>query len=171
MDKQIKYTDNDRAIVSALKNAPEGLTIAEVNEATGLNIQPGSFTSAVRKGLIAVADEKREVIRMQKRPATLYRFVTADTLTTVDKKGNTVPANYTDNEKKVLAAAASFGDQEFMLCELAEAMGVEKLSSGAITGLVRKGNIAKNEEKVIREVPKPFPVNVYLFVADIPSAE
>lgn len=162
-EKKITYTENDRAIVNALKGAENGLTIAEVNELTGLNIQPGSFTGAVRKGLIKVADEKRTVMGVAKRPATVYTFVTSDVLS-----GEKGPYNYTEKEQAVLKAASTF-EGEFMLFELAEAMGVEKLSSGSINGLVKKGNISKAAEKVIREVPKPNSVNVYLFNQDIPE--
>lgn len=162
-EKKITYTDNDRAIVDALRNAPEGLTIAEVNEATGLNIQPGSFTSAKNKGLITVAPEKRVVMGIAKRPTTVYHFVTADVLS-----GPKGAYNYTDKEQALLSAASQFEDS-FMLFELADAMGLEKLSSGSINGLVKKGNISKEDEKVIREVPKANSVNVYLFCHDIPE--
>ena len=45
----ITYTDNDRAIVAAVKNAPEGLTLAEINEATGLKIVAGHIVAAMKK--------------------------------------------------------------------------------------------------------------------------
>lgn len=161
-EKKINYTDNDRAIVNALKDAENGLTIAEIREITGLNLQPGTFTSCVRKGLIKTADEKREVITIGKRPATVYRFITSDFLS-----GEKGAYNYSDNEKKLLSVISTM-EGDFMLCELAEAMGLEKLSSGAVGGLVRKGNVVK-VGKVQREVPKSNKVNVYLFNADIPE--
>jgi len=163
-EKKITYTDNDRAIVSTLKGAEAGLTIAEVNAATGLNLQPGTFTSCVNKGLIRKADEQREVPSFAKREATVYHFVTSDVLS-----GEKGAYNYTDKEKAVLAAAEGI-EGDFMLYQLAEAMGLEKLSSGSINGLVKKGNI-QNMGKVIRQVPKTNKVNVYLFNADIPEAE
>ena len=39
MAKQTVFTKTDKAIVEALKGAAEGLTLAELNEATGLEIE------------------------------------------------------------------------------------------------------------------------------------
>lgn len=161
-EKTIVYTDNDRAIVSALKGS-EGLTLAELKEATGIDLKSGHIVSAMKKNLIASIGE-REVIRPTTRKVSTYNFVTADVLVGENDKA----FNYTDNEKHVLEVAGGI-ESPFTLADLAKAMGVEKLSSGSINGLVKKGNITKGD---MVEVPaeSKSTVKVYGFVADIPNA-
>lgn len=163
-NKPVTYSERDVAIVNALKNAPEGLTLAGLCEATGMEIKPGHITGAKRKGLIETIGEV-EVIKEGKRKVSTYNFVTAEVLNKEDGK----PHNYTDNEKAVLTVAAGI-DSPFTLADLATAMGLDKLSSGRINGLVGKGNISKGE---MVEVPcsTKSSVNVYGFVADIPAGE
>lgn len=162
-NKPINYTANDRAIVDALKNAPEGLTLAGLVAATGLELKPGNIVSAMRKGLIEAIGEV-EVLKDSTRKVSTYNFVTADVLTNEGK-----PFNYTDGEKEVLTAAAGI-DSPFTLAELATAMNLEKIGSGRINGLVRKGNITKGEMVDVPCTVKST-VNVYGFVKDIPDAE
>lgn len=162
MAKQTKivYTDNDRAIVNALKGT-DGLTLAELN-ATGLELKSGHIVSAMKKGLIEAIGE-REVIRPTTRKVSTYNYVDSD----VHMGENGKAFNYTDNEKNVLGFASQI-DSPFTLARLAEAMGVEKLSSGSINGLVKKGNITKGD---MVEVPaeSKSTVKVYGFVNDIPA--
>ena len=164
-NKTITYSANDRAIVTALKNAPEGLTLAQICEVTGLEIKPGHITGAKTKGLIETIGEV-EITKPGKRKVSTYSLVTVEPLSNPDGK----PFNYTDSEKAILNAAATF-EGSFTLAELAAAMGLEKLSAGNISGLVRtKGNIAKGEQVVVPCDTKST-VKVYGFVADVPSAE
>ena len=158
--KPVTYNDNDRAIVNALKGT-EGLTLTEINEATNGKFVSGNIVSAMKKGLIEVIGEK-EVNRPSKRTVSTYTFVTSDALTNDDK-----PFNYTDNEKNVLAYASTL-EGEFTLADLAKAMGVAKLSSGSINGLVKKGNIAKGAGREIEGFTKSV-VKVYGFVKDVPE--
>ena len=58
---------------------------------------------------------------------------------------------------------------DFTLAELAAAMNKERLTSGSINGLVKKGNIAKGENDRTIEVTVKSSVNVYGFVKDIPA--
>lgn len=156
-------TPNARAAVEALKNAPDGLTLSQICEVTGLSIAPGSVGSAVKKGYIEVIGEV-EVEKPAKRPVLTYTFVTGDVLTNAEGK----PFNYTDSEKEILKVAATI-EGPFTLADLAEAMGLEKLSSGRINGLVnKKGNIAKGEKITVPTFTKTT-VNVYGFVKDIPA--
>lgn len=161
--KPVTYNDNDRAIVNALKGN-EGLTLAEINEATGLSLVSGNIVSAMKKGLIAASGE-REVERPVIRPVSTYSYVTDEVLMGANGK----PFNYTDGEKVILAAAKGI-DGEFTLSDLADAMGLEKLSSGSINGLVKKGNIAKAGSRDVESTAKST-VKVYSFVRDIPEAE
>jgi hypothetical protein len=160
-NKPTSYTANDRAIVDALRNAPEGLTLAGLCEATGLELKPGHVVSAMKKGLIASIGEVT-VERPGTREVSTYNFVTADVLTNGDK-----PFNYTDGEKEVLAAAAGI-DSPFTLADLATAMNLDRLTSGRINGLVKKGNITKGD---MIEVPTTVKASakVYGYVKDIPA--
>lgn len=160
-NKPTSYTVNDRAIVDALRNAPEGLTLAGLCEATGLELKPGHVVSAMRKGLIASIGEVT-VERPGTREVSTYNFVTADVLSNEGK-----PFNYTDGEKEVLKVAATI-DTPFTLSGLAEAMGLERLTSGRINGLVKKGNITKGD---MVEVPTTVKASakVYGYVKDIPA--
>lgn len=162
-NKPVTYNDNDRAIVNALKGN-EGLTLAEINEATGLTLVSGNIVSAMKKGLIAASGEK-EVERPVVRPVSTYSFVTDEVLIGANGK----PCNYTDNEKGILGAAKGI-DGEFTLADLAAAMGLEKLSSGSINGLVKKGNIAKAGSRDVEGIAKST-VKVYSFVRDIPDEQ
>lgn len=156
--KEIVFTDNDRAIVNALKGT-EGMTLAELREATGLDLKPGHITSAKRKGLIDRIGE-REISRETTREVSSYIFVTSDVL--MNESGKAY--NYTDGEKAVLAAASSI-NSPFILADLAAAMGKEKLGSGSINGLVKKGNINKGEPVEVPAVSKSS-VGVYGYLKD-----
>lgn len=165
MTKPITYTQKDLLIVSILKNAPDGLTLKEMNEAApeGEIIRSGNLTSAVKKGLIEVIGD-RETVRTGKRNITFYGLVSADLQSDADGK----PFNYTDNEKAILAAVAAMPNKDrFTLEDLAAAMGKEKLFSGNINALVtKKGNIAKVATEQVAVQVKGGSVNVYGFKAD-----
>lgn len=163
MAKQTVFTKTDKAIVEALKGAAEGLTLAELNEATGIEIKSGHVVGAVKKGLIEAIGE-REVTRPAKRKVATYVFVTADALSNAEGKA----FNYTDNEKALLAVAATM-EGDFTLAELAVAMNKERLTSGSINGLVKKGNIAKGENDRTVDTFAKSSVNVYGFVKDLPA--
>ena len=158
---KIVYTDNDRAIVNALKGT-EGLSFQELRDATGLDIKTGHLVSAMKKGLIAKIGEK-EITRPAMRKVSTYVYVDSDVHTGENGKA----FNYTDGEKNVLNAASSI-DSPFTLAQLATAMGVEKLSSGSINGLVKKGNITKGEQVEVESTAKST-VGIYGFVADVPA--
>ena len=156
--KEIVYTDNDRALVAALKGT-EGLTLAELN-ANGGEFKPGHLTSAIKKGLIAKVGT-REIERPSTREVSSYNFVTAEALSNAEGK----PFNYTDGEKAILEVISSI-ESPFTLADLAKAMGKEKMSSGSINGLVKKGNISKGDMVEVPSVSKSE-VGVYGFVRDI----
>ena len=163
MAKQTVFTKTDKSIVEALKGAVEGLTLSELNEATGIEIKSGHVVGAVKKGLIEAIGE-REVTRPAKRKVATYVFVTADALSNAEGKA----FNYTDNEKALLAVAGTM-EGDFTLAELAVAMNKERLTSGSINGLVKKGNIAKGENDRTVDTVAKSSVNVYGFVKDIPA--
>ena len=166
MANKITFTSIDKAIVDALRNAPDGLTLAEINAVAGVEVKPGHIVSAAKpaKNLVAVIGERTEY-RPAKSKVSVYKFVTANALVNAE----TCKAyNYTDNEKALLAAASGV-DGDFTLAELAVVMNKERLTSGSINGLVKKGNIVKTD--LMREVERTAKkeVNVYGFVREIPA--
>ena len=160
-ERKVTYSDNDRAIVNALRDT-EGLTLAELREATGIDLKPGHVVSAMKKGLIASIGEG-EILRPATREVSTYIYVNSDIA--VNGKGQA--CNYSEGETNVLNAASKI-DGPFTLAELADAMGLEKLSSGSINGLVKKGNIAKGDMREI-ETQSKSKVKVYGFVSEIPA--
>lgn len=161
-EKKINYTEKDRVIVSILKDSEVDLTIAEISAIAGMPIAPGTMTSAVNKGLIAVSG-KKTVERPAKRKVTEYAFVTDE----VASAKNGKPANYTDGEKSIMAVLKD-SETPMTLAEIASALGKDKLTSGAINGLVGKGNVAKAGEREVEVIGKAE-VNTYEFVADVPE--
>ena len=156
-EKQSKFTvnDNDRLIVSALRGT-DGLTIAEVNEKLGSALLPIHFNHAKTGGLpihfnhaktggFIEAVGQKEIVKQRPSKVCVYYYINSDIAT--DAKGN--PCNYSDSQNAILAAAAGM-EGDFILSELADAMGIEKVAPGSVTSLVNRGNLGKREEK--REV-------------------
>jgi hypothetical protein len=158
--KTINYTDNDRALVATLKGQ-EPMTLAQINEASGMNFLPGHIVSAMRKNLIVKTDTIT-VLKPATRPVSTFVFVTSD----IQKKADGKDWGYTDSEREVLAAAAKI-DSPFTLAQLSEAVG-HKLFSGSINSLVKKGNLSKGEDTEVEYMAKSK-VNLYAFNADIPA--
>lgn len=163
-EKKIVYTANDIAIVKALEAQPNQ-TLAQLNESTGLKLVAGHIVGAMRKGLIAPSGQV-EVNKPATRKVNTYTFVTADPIVNPNGKGDHY--NYTDGEAEVLKAAATF-EGRFTLEELADVMKLEKLSSGRINGLVKKGNIAKGDQVELASI-KVSTVNTYALCDGINSA-
>lgn len=160
-ENKINYTDNDRAIVKALKGAEGPMTLAQLNEATGLKLVAGNIVSAMRKGLITKAGEI-DVEKEGTRKVYTYNFVSGDVMTKAD--GN--PFNYTDGEKEILKAASEV-DSPFTLETLSKKLG-RKVSSGSTNGLIKKGNITKGDQISVPCMVKST-VSTYAFAADIPA--
>jgi hypothetical protein len=160
-EKQSKFTvnDNDRLIASALKGT-DGLTIAEVNEKLGSSLLPVHFNHAAKGGFIEKVGEK-EVMRQRPSPVCVYYYINSDIAT--DAKGN--PCNYSDAQNAILAAARGM-EGDFILSELADAMGIEKVAPGSVTSLVNRGNLGKREEKRTVYHDAPTTVAVWGFVKD-----
>jgi hypothetical protein len=55
---------------------------------------------------------------------------------------------------------------DFILSELADAMGIEKVVPGSVTSLVNRGNLGKREEKRTVYHDAPTTVAVWGFVKD-----
>lgn len=166
MAKAKVLSEKDRAIVAALKStAPEPLDMSMIAELIKpLTIVSGNIVSAMSKGLIVKAGET-EMPCTVKREVFTYSFVTDEVLKNEDGK----EFNYTAGEKEILAAAKeNFGTdgQPFILTHLAAAMGKDKLSSGSINGLVKKGNFVKGE-KVQVYADSTRMVNVYALADDV----
>lgn len=159
-EKVITYSETDRAIVSAL-NGSEGMTFAALKDATGMNLVAGHISSALRKHLIKKVGSV-EIQRPVTRTVSTYCYSDSDIKE--NEKGKAY--NYTDGEREVLDAASKM-DGEFTLTQLASAMGLEKLSSGRINSLVKKGNITKGNGAEVESFSKSE-VGVYA-IDSIPS--
>ena len=167
-EKQINYTENDRAIVNVLKGAESPMTLAQINEAIGFrlgakNIVAGNIVSAMRKGLITKAGEV-DVEKEGTRKVYTYNFVSGDAMIKADGK----PFSYTDGEQEILKAASEI-DSPFTLETLSKKLG-RKVSSGSTNGLIKKGNITKGDQVSVPCKVKST-VSTYVFVADIPVNE
>lgn len=167
-ENKINYTENDRAIVKALKGAEGPMTLAQINEAIDFKlvnkkIVAGNIVSAMRKGLIAKVGEV-DVEKEGTRKVYTYNFVSGEVMTKADGK----PFNYTDGEKEILKAASEI-DSPFTLETLSEKLG-RKVSSGSTNGLIKKGNITKGDQISVPCMVKST-VSTYAFVADIPANE
>lgn len=156
-ERKITYSDNDRAIVTALKGAEGGLTLAEINERTGLNLVAGHIVSAMNKGLVEVIGE-RKVPKTVKRNVFTYRY----------ENSNAKPDGkpFTENQDAVLKGAANF-DGYFTAKELSDAMGI-KIAAAVINSLVKYGNLSKGGEVEVTSAGEKTN-KVYGFVTDIPE--
>ena len=160
-ENKTNYTENDKAIVNALKGAKSPMTLAQINEVTGLKLVAGNIVSAMRKGLIAKAGEV-DVQKEGTRKVYTYNFVSSDVMTKADGK----PFNYTDGEQEILKTASEI-DSPFTLETLSKELG-RKVSSGSTNGLIKKGNLTKGGQISIPCMVKST-VSTYAFVADIPA--
>ena len=165
-ENKTNYTENDKAIVNALKGAEGPMTLAQINEAigykfTGLKLVAGNIVSAMRKGLIAKAGEV-DVEKEGTRKVYTYNFVSGEVMTKADGK----PFNYTDGEQEILKVASEI-DSPFTLETLSKKLG-RKVSSGSTNGLIKKGNLTKGNQISIPCMVKST-VSTYVFVADIPA--
>ena len=165
-EKQINYTENDRAIVNALKGAEGPMTLAQINKAIGFrlgakNIVAGNIVSAMKKGLITKVGEV-DVEKEGTRKVYTYNFVSGEVMTKADGK----PFNYTDGEQEILKAASEI-DSPFTLETLSKKLG-RKVNSGSTNGLIKKGNITKGDQILVPCMTKST-VSVYAFAADIPA--
>lgn len=151
MADKINYTEKDRLVCSLVKDT-NGLSIAEMSEKAGVAISAGSITSAIKKGLIEKLEE-REVMRPGVKKVNTYHF---------DGVGDEV--KLTEKETEIVNALDGH-DEYFTLADLAKIMNREKMSSGSINGLVKKGVLSKGDEL---ELPtsKKATIGIYGWVAD-----
>ena len=160
-ENKTNYTENDKAIVNALKGAEGPMTLAQINEVTGLKLVAGNIVSAMRKGLIAKAGEV-DVLKEGTRKVYTYNFVSGEVMTKADGK----PFNYTDSEQKILKVASEI-DSPFTLQTLSKELRCQ-VGSGSTNGLIKKGNLTKGNQISIPCMVKST-VSTYTFVADIPA--
>lgn len=162
MSKEIKFNEKDRAIVEVLKNSSKPMTNKEISAALGTPVAAGTLTSCVNKGIIAVAG-KVEVSSPAPREVNTYAFVTDEKLKTAKGKEKT----YSETELEVIAALKD-AEAPMSIVEIGAKLD-KKISAGAISGIVKVGNIAPvSKTTVIGE--KISTVNAYKFVKDIDGA-
>ena len=161
---KINYSEKDYAIVKALKEAGKPLTGKEISEIVKFEVAPGTLTATKGKGLIDVAG-KVEVARPVEREVNAYVFVTDEVLQAPNGK----PKSYSDSEKEIMAKLKE-AEKPMALIEIAEALG-RKISAGAVSGLVKAGNIVVADAKVKIQGFTTGEVNTYKFVKDIPAED
>jgi hypothetical protein len=162
MSKEIKFNEKDYAIVKVLKEAGKAMTNKEISAALETAVAAGTLTSCVNKGIIAVAG-KVEVSSPAPRQVNTYAFVTDEKLKTAKGKEKT----YSETEMEVIATLKA-ADAPMSIVAISEKLD-KKISAGAISGIVKVGNIAPvGKTTVIGE--KISTVNTYKFVKDIDEA-
>ena len=75
--KPIVFNEKDRAVVAALAARPEGLTLAELREATGMELVAGNVSSMMKKQLIAAIGE-RTVEKEVESTVSTYTVITLE---------------------------------------------------------------------------------------------
>lgn len=161
--KVIKFNEKDVLIVKILKEAKAPLTLAEINAISEVEIKPGTITATKNKGVIAVAPEKKTALRKQNREVSTYKFVTDEVMKNAKGKEKV----YSDSEKEILAVLKE-ADGAMTLAEIAKARKLDKIGAGAISGLVKAGNV-EMAGKIKVEGFTEDEVNAYVYVKDIPT--
>ena len=146
------------AIVTALTDAAEPLTIAAISEKAGMEIKPGHIVAALRKGLIVKADEEVEEIRPATKKVNTYKrgSVTLDAFTADHPK-----AKFNET---AIALVNTLADEPATLEELSKKAGID-FKSGHINSLTRLGIAEKGEEKAV-ETTKKVKVGAYKLAAE-----
>lgn len=141
------------AIVAALTDAAEPLTIAAISEKAGMTIKAGHVVAALRKGLIVKADEEVEEVRPATKKVNTYKVgtVTIDAYTAEHPK-----VSFSDT---AIALANALSNEPATLDELSEKAGIT-FKSGNMVSLVSKGIAEKGDEKTI-ETTKKVKVGAY----------
>lgn len=162
------FREGDKAIVTALKNTPTGLTLAQIREITGVDLKYANIMSATQKGYITcLGDVTTETSKT--REVTTYNFITTDVLAGANGR----LFNYSEDEKTVLAAAATI-NSPFTRDQLATAMnarGIDTLEKidfiDCIKYLIKKGNFTFNFSEELVTVKSTS--KLYGYVKDIPA--
>lgn len=170
-NKTIKFNEKDVLIVKILKEANAPLTLAEINaivdseihEISNFEIKPGTITATKNKGVIAVAPEKKTTFRKQNREVSTYKFVTDEVMKNAKGKEKA----YSDSEKEILEVLKK-ADGVMTLAEIAKARNLDKIGAGAISGLVKAGNVEMAGRIKVESFTEDE-VNAYVFVKDIPT--
>ena len=166
--RKVVYTDTDRALVNALKEANEPLTMAQLAEATGLELKSGHLVSAMHKGLIEKAGEIDVEVRKTKTVAT-YVYATDQIAVRPSVKEGVAgkPYNYSATELAIIAALKE-ANAPMTLTQISEAINTP-LSSGNINALVNtKHNVNRGEDIDVEGIGYNS-VNTYRYLRDIPS--
>ena len=72
--KEVVRSAEANAIINALKDSGESMTLAELSAVTGLDLKTGNLSSGRAAGLIA-SDGEKEVEVLVKRSVKTYRYI------------------------------------------------------------------------------------------------
>lgn len=131
------YSQMQVNIVNLLAQYPDGLTIAQMSEKLGTKVQPGTVNGLVRANLVSPIGVV-QIERPVKDKVCTYAMGNPDK---VEGK------NYSDNELKIMDSMAKM-EGSFTLAQLAEVVGIARVTPGHINGLVKVGNMVKTDVMV-----------------------
>ena len=73
MEKTWTPNETQRDFMKGLADAPDGLTLAEINAKLGKEIKTGSINTLLTKGLV-IADGEHEIVVQAKRKVKVYKL-------------------------------------------------------------------------------------------------
>ena len=135
MKKPFEMNDNQKTIYNTLKDATEGMTLAEINAANGTDIKSGSMNALLAQGIVAIAGE-----RAAHRKIKVFGL-TADSGDKI--KARKKPLN---EAQQIFVTALAQG--EATLAEI-NANADKEIKSGSINTLVTEGIVEVRGEKIV----------------------
>lgn len=151
--KNVKMNDTRIAIINALKASKEPMTLAQIAKAIGVEkVSTGTTNAMVSTGMIKKADTI-EVDKEAVREVCTYTIGK-----TALKDTKLTPTKIRTDIVDTLRAAKS----PLSLAQIAEALGVEKVSSGTTNAMVKAGVIEKTDKTVCVIAHRKAPVTRYV---------
>ena len=151
--KNVKMNDTRIAIINALKASKEPMTLAQIAKAIGVEkVSTGTTNAMVSTGMIKKADTI-EVDKEAVREVCTYTIGKTEL-----KNTKLTPTKIRTDIIDTLRAAKS----PLSLAQIAEALGVEKVSSGTTNAMVKAGVIEKTDKTVCVITHRKAPVTRYV---------
>ena len=139
MKKPFEMNDNQKTIYNTLKDATEGMTLAEINAANGTDIKSGSMNALLAQGIVAIAGERAGECATHRKIKVFG--LTADSGDKI--KARKKPLN--EAQQKFVTALAQ---GEATLAEI-NANADKEIKSGSINTLVTEGIVEVRGEKIV----------------------
>ena len=139
MKKPFEMNDNQKTIYNTLKDATEGMTLAEINAANGTNIQSGSMNALLTQGIVAVTGERTIDTTVSRKHKVFGLTADANDKIKARKK----PLN---EAQQIFVTALAQG--EATLAEI-NANADKEIKSGSINTLSAEGIVEVRGEKAV----------------------